>query len=467
MNGRTRKALLVLAFACAVGVSCTGEEERACQDDCDVVAGAAGAPLSSSGGAAAGTGGVSASSGGSEGGFGGRQPEDETCLGVPEAFLLTGCGVRQACQALQEDCDVGLFCEGDRYDVPMNGAPVSLSEPEDRLCTVSMDDDGLVGECQVKADSTCALSLQGLLPHPACVELPPVLDRVQLCGEAVERGAEGKRVLGEDCAVAQDGCALQLLCDGGSTRLSAVATDTGLNFETEYARCSGKWEGAQLIGECEPLDEEGDFPVACPLLVDARLGSMSSCEQTAPSDGFALSGCTRDGNICHMTQRGCVWNVTCGAEVYSGRMAEDNVFEFTSELGADCRAQVIDGDFVGHCEWGAEFCDFSPGELEADATCVRLPAELELDLCGGRQSCRVTQNGCDWQASCAQGLNTYYGEITADAVSFKANDGSECTAALESDSSGFTGTCESTTCGASSLRVEGEISVVGLGGAPG
>jgi hypothetical protein len=125
-----------------------------------------------------------------------------------------------------------------------------------------------------------------------------------------------------------------------------------------------------------------------------------------------------------MSQRGCIWQASCGAETFAGRQPESGKYTFKTRLGASCSAEVENGAFLGGCTWGAnESCSFTRGTSAGpSASCYAAPSiGFTSSGCGADMVCEdLVQNGCDWQSRCTFGGSTriYRGTSVANGLKF-------------------------------------------------
>lgn len=391
------------------------------------VGGAAGASTGGKGEAGAGTGG-----------------SPESCEAVLDRFRVVGCGYEHMCQVAQDDCEARVFCNGTEVvTVDLREGAAEFPHPENRTCSIELSPERASITCPAEGQlKVCKASTPGFIPHPACVELPESATNLRSCDEAWNRLApETNQEHASACKIVQQNCAVQLLCDDELV-LTGEASLEGLSLGNAAVSCESDWAGDRLAGTC--AWDEGGASSECAWSLDIGEKEPSSCEPIAPEEGFVLAGCVRDGNICHMFQNDCLWNVTCGEERYTGRFDEDRTLEFTSNLGADCAGQIEDGKLSGHCEWGVEWCDFTTGVVQVDESCVQLPSVVEIVRGESSASCLLTQNECHFQASCASGRDVYYGTVTDRELIFKSNDGT-CSASLDEGGARFDGHCENRT----------------------
>lgn len=345
------------------------------------------------------------------------------CAAIPSAFRLLGCGLSEICQVQQEGCEATVHCGTLTTSLNLaEGSGGSIFFGEGENCVLQAEGGELAGSCTGGSlEEQCRLQISGnFIPHPACIELPQRWELLEACT------LEGDPVAGVGCEVVQHGCEFQALCGPEGEAYVGRVGNEGLSLRHEGMACEGAIVDSGLQGSCAAIGEDAG-PPSCPLVIQAPADpNARECAEIVPEQGFALAGCARDGQICHLSQRSCVWNLTCGAESYSGRLGEDGQFEFTSLLGASCQARVVAGEFEGECSWGAESCVFSHGTPELDESCLQLPAEFELERCGATLGCVATQNACDWQANCGGGAAIYTGLATEEEILFAEANGGGC-----------------------------------------
>lgn len=329
----------------------------------------------------------------------GEQPAASQCGSLASRFTLRGCGETRLCHLQQTGCEVQILCGSEVFSGQLlESDKLQLSLPNGPSCSGTLSGDQFSVRCEDPnnpEDACDLISKNAFLPSPACVELPP-LEEFDICGVPMR-----------NCDWIQNSCQVQAECNGGSTIIQGQWLGDRLSIETDNSRCTGQFDQGVLRGTC--VGESGS---QCPWTMTTPPGaSLPTCDLQWPSEGFTLTGCEREASACHLRHRQCIWDIACGSEVYGGRLSSSGEkMSFTSDLAASCTAHVDDNLLQGDCEWGAEYCHFSQAQPTAASSCDPLPEPLSLRYCGTTFDCETVQNGCQWQALCAQGSLRVFGE---------------------------------------------------------
>jgi hypothetical protein len=385
------------------------------------------------------------------------------CAPLPASFALEGCGLPALCHLEQTGCTWQAKCGAKKLVGQATGETSTFTLEDGRTCTGKLTGGVLKGGCTGGDAGMCAFSANAdPLPTPFCVELPSKLSALDVCAQPPP-GA--KQFVAQSCDVIQSGCAFQASCNGGADVISGKATATGLRWDTSFNyRCTGTLEGGKIVGTCTQRGVAADAgtPGSCTLAADAPAEPGLTCAQELPTTGFVMKGCTLEGTICHLSQRGCIWQAACGKDVFSGRVTEPGVYRFTTPMGAKCTARVEAGAFVGRCEWGNnESCEFGAGTPAPISGCYAMPtAGFKTAGCAGAMTCDVVQSGCKWQSNCSTGGGgtlIYAGESKPNGITFPGRGEYDCWAYQEMGTNRLVGGCsvagvEVSEC---SARVEG------------
>ena len=363
---------------------------------------------------------------------------------LASSFALSGCGLPPLCQltatqgqAWQAVCGTQKIGGADASQV----SPFTLADG--RVCTGAIEDGVLSGQCTGGDAGSCTFASRSeLLPTPYCVELPRTLTNVDICANPP---ANAQQIKATKCEIVQNECSFQARCEGGAVFAGNV-TPTGVRWDpSPNYRCVGKLEGDALTGTCTErgLAADAGAPQTCALSAGGT-PPPAACEQDLPKPGFVLHGCGYAGTICTVGQRGCIWQATCGNDVYRARVAKPGVYEFTLRGGARCTAQVRDGVFTGSCGEGDKECALTTAAPAPANGCLTLPKSgLNTVGCGPSLGCEVLQNGCDWQAFCgnANGSFIYKGTALPAGVLFEGQNNFKCWANKEAGSERLVGGC--------------------------
>lgn len=360
-----------------------------------------------------------------------------SCEPLPSSFALEGsCGLRSPCHVEQQGCAWEASCRGQVLRGEGAGNSYPFIDNEGRVCTGSIVDGRFAGSCVDESEQTCEFQAnEAPALKPYCAPLPKTISNVTACGESHA-----------SCDVIQDGCTYQASCNGGADLISGTVQDNSLRWDTTVAgksvRCTGELVDGKVAGSCAERGRDIVDPLTCDdFAIDAPSdGAGGSCEETLPSEGFALAGCGLD-NLCFATQRNCVWQVACGEQVYGGTASEANQFAFTTADGRSCTGSVVDGEFVGSCEGGGESCQFAPTELAPIAGCFEVPARVQTGGCGAFWDCDVVQSGCDFQARCQGGEYAITGTARPTGITFPGLTGYTCAADVNEDGTRLLGEC--------------------------
>ena len=302
--------------------------------------------------------------------------------------------------AWEATCGTQKIGGGDRSEV----APFTLADG--RVCTGAIEDGSLRGQCTGGDAGSCTFeSKSELLPTPYCLELPSTLTNVDVCG-AAPAGAQALKAT--QCAVVQDECRFQARCEGGAV-FSGNVTPTGLRWDlTPTYRCVGTLEGGNLTGTCTERNVPADAgaPKTCSLSAQGEQPSQD-CEQDLPKGGFVLEGCGSEGTLCTVAQRGCIWQASCGGQVYRARVNKPGSYEFTLATGARCTAQVRDGVFSGSCGEGTDACAIHGTDPVAPTGCLGLPSSGSNARLWRRHELRLAAERLRRQAACATANGTF------------------------------------------------------------
>ena len=360
---------------------------------------------------------------------------------LPAQFALTGCGLPPLCQAKSAGAGWEATCTAQKIGGANAQSLTSFTLADGRTCSGSVTAGTLKGSCSGAGSAPCAFqSSTSFLPTPYCVELPKQLTKLDVCG-APPAGAT--QIVAEKCEVVQNECRFLATCDKG-VEFAGNVTGTGLTWDTAYNyRCRGELKDGKVIGTCTQRGvPAGTTPATCAMSAEGS-AIASTCEETLPKGGFALTGCGNEGTICTVAQRGCVWQASCGKDMYRGRVDASGKFDFTTAIGARCTAQVKDGVVTGTCGEGERECAFSSTPLVPSSSCLTLPKTLTTAGCGGNLNCEVQQNGCAWQAACSNANSTfiYKGAATPSRITFDGQNGFKCWADKEAGSERMVGGC--------------------------
>jgi hypothetical protein len=251
----------------------------------------------------------------------------------------------------------------------------------------------------------------------------------------------------QSCNVIQAGCTYQANCDNGAAILSGAVVGAQIQWNPSVAgksyRCQGPIVDGAVRGACTQTGNNTPMPATCSDFAATVPVAPSTCEETLPSAGFALSGCGLDGS-CFAVQRGCVWQVACSSGVYNGTASATNAFQFTGPGGRSCTASVVDGAWRGQCEGGGESCGFAPVEPVQDTSCFQLPEQLLWRGCGtvSGYACSTFQSGCNFAASCNGGQLNVYGTARPTGITFPGiAAGWTCNADLTEEGNAMHGQC--------------------------
>jgi hypothetical protein len=361
-----------------------------------------------------------------------------SCEALPSAFAFEGsCGLRSPCYTLQNGCDWQINCRGQTVSGEGEGnGSFPFIHTNGRACSASLVEGELKGSCTDAAGATCDFATNVAPPAtPFCEKLPTTINDVTACG-----------VTYRTCNVIQAGCTYQASCDGGAAVLSGSVVDDQLQWnpsvDGKSYRCQGPIVDGAVSGTCTQTGSGVTSPATCDDYAASVPVAPAACEETLPSEGFALAGCGLDGN-CFAVQRGCLWQVACDSGTYAGTADATNAFSFTGADGRACSAAVKDGKFTGSCEGGGESCGFAPALPALDTSCFQVPAHILWQGCGTVTgiACNVFQNGCDFVASCQNGQLNFAGLTGPSDITFPGLAGYTCNAALNESSTALYGQC--------------------------
>ncbi|HVW29995.1 MAG TPA: hypothetical protein VHC69_31755 [Polyangiaceae bacterium] len=150
-----------------------------------------------------------------------------------------------------------------------------------------------------------------------------------------------------------------------------------------------------------------------------------SCVTPLPTS-LVLTDCQAT-RVCQLEQQGTDWKAVCdaGATVLSGTVQGSTVAWHALD-GSACTATLQNGHLNGTCQSDAGTCPVSSADPLPSATCLTVPSQILSDGCGSADTrCDVVQNGCTWQASCADG-KVFGGTATATGLRWTAADRSSC-----------------------------------------
>lgn len=174
-------------------------------------------------------------------------------------------------------------------------------------------------------------------------------------------------------------------------------------------------------------------------------GDTSAAEYPTLQPVLSLSGCEAIGlgPLCSVEQRGALFEARCGALRVTGEVDEERRIGFElapfdngdgARVSVSCAGKLpLNGGLLAACTAEVAATDAQPAseatcDLKGDALilpelgCMELPSELELSLCtdGTRVdtgACRVVQDGCLFQAECADDL-VLTGSVAGDGLRF-------------------------------------------------
>jgi hypothetical protein len=375
------------------------------------------------------------------------------CPALPTKFALSGCGLPALCHLKQNGCNWEAKC-GTRTLTGSGAAANATSfagftHPDGRACTLKITNGTVSGSCEGGDAGMCTFTTNANpLPTPFCVDLPSKLTALNICSTPP---AGAQNFSAQECDVVQNACSFQASCNAGADIISGTVTSDGLRWDTAYGyRCTGVLANGSVTGNCVQRTgvPDGGTPNTCPMTLTAAPTAPADCAQDLPSKGFIVNGCSAlAGAICHVSQRGCIWQASCGTEVFSGRAPASGKYTFKTRLGAACEAKVEAGVFKGECKWGAgESCQFSGDGIATapGASCYAAPAAgFESSGCGADMTCvDLIQSGCDWQSRCTFGGSTriYYGKAVANGLKFPSGN-YECWAYKEATGERLVGGC--------------------------
>lgn len=384
-------------------------------------------------------------------------PAIASCPSLPPQFLLQGCERSLLCQLQQQGDKFQAYCDDQLLTGQCTGdGQLHFELPSGQTCLGAIRNDQITAECNNVNGSesnalgsnttgnSCNVSWKtNLLASPGCVKMPTV-ESLEVCGV---------QALG--CTWLANSCSVQAVCNGGQLVLHGELVGDRLSVQTDTLRCSGVISGDFLEGNCTRGDDS-----QCSFQMNSQNSGASGtqaldCPGQWPTPGFSLSGCEREGSVCHLRRRDCLWEIACGNEVYGGQLATStDPLRFTSQLGANCTAQVTESGLAGDCEWGSEYCQFTQVTPPERLSCAPLPPELRLEYCGKTTACQVVQNGCQWQALCQQNALRISGsQGLAGPLDLAIGAATACT--LSSAASGWGGECAfaQRNCGSANVAV--------------
>lgn len=168
-----------------------------------------------------------------------------------------------------------------------------------------------------------------------------------------------------------------------------------------------------------------------------------SCVAPLPTS-LVLTDCQAT-RVCQIEQQGTDWTAVCnaGATVLTGTVQGSTV-AWNAPNGSPCTATLQNGQLNGTCQSDSGTCPVSSTAPLPSATCLTVPSQILSDGCGSADTrCDVVQNGCTWQARCADG-KFFGGTATATGLRWTAADRSSCRTAANNGTlpaGTLTGTC--------------------------
>lgn len=174
--------------------------------------------------------------------------------------------------------------------------------------------------------------------------------------------------------------------------------------------------------------------------VDGSTNGDASAYPAVPGV-LSVTGCTSlgIGPLCSVTQTDDKISVNCAGKIFTGTVSKTGDLTFATTQAVDggvpasCTGRIASGQVTATCtgtgtDGGAQTCNLvSDKQILPGVTCQELPAQIDnVSICTGEGasgstinagSCKIIQDGCFFQAECANNL-VLTGNVTRTGVTF-------------------------------------------------
>lgn len=196
-----------------------------------------------------------------------------------EGFTLQGCGMEDACVAVQRGCDWQINCGDKTYSGRINRRRrMHFENSAGQKCIASVGRDGKVrGSCRNSLISwhenvgqgmqACAFRSVAAQPSQACFQMPSTIS-TRGCGAFFD-----------NCRVYQDGCEFMTQCESGQHNFYGVVDSDGI----EFTGLAGYTCTADLV------DEDGKQRLLGGCTRQEQDGTISECRDLSEAFGARLA----------------------------------------------------------------------------------------------------------------------------------------------------------------------------------